>query len=136
MKEQQEILRQRIHLRRLPTTFDKTLDESLDYIEPMLSNQALDKDQRASLISTYSKAITQYKFDLMALHLDTIQSIIRVHQQSLHDLQIKLSQSSSCHELMIQVIENRQQTMRERHEVYLQRKLDTFFDEAPTTFNE
>ena len=109
----------------MPTTFDKIGDQSLDYIEPMLSNQALDKDQRASLISKYSKTITQYKFDLMALHLDTIQSIIRGHEHSLHDLQMKLSQSS-CYELMIQVIENRQQTMRKRHEIYLQRKLDTF----------
>ena len=107
----------------------------MDYIEQILSNQALDKDQRASLISKYSKTITQYKFDLMALHLDTIQSIIRGHEQPLHDLQMKLSQSS-CHELMLQVIENRQQTMRECHEVYFQRKLDTFFDEAPTTFNK
>ena len=119
----------------MPTTFDKIVAQSLDYVEPLLSNQALDKDQRASLISKYSKTITQYNFDLMALHLNTIQSISRGHEQSLHDLQMKLSQSS-CHELMIQVIENQQQTMRERHEVYLQRKLDTFFDEAPTTFNE
>ena len=110
MKEQEEILRQRIYLRRLPTTLDKIVDQSLDYIEPILSNQALDKDQRASLISKYSKTITQYKFDLMVLHLDTIQSIVRGHEQSLHDLQMKLSQSS-FHELMIQVIENRQQTM-------------------------
>ena len=110
MKEQEEILRQRIYLRRLPTTLGKIVDQSLDYIEPILSNQALDKDQRASLISKYSKTITQYKFDLMVLHLDTIQSIVRGHEQSLHDLQMKLSQSS-FHELMIQVIENRQQTM-------------------------
>ena len=112
MKEQEEILRQRIYLRRLPTTLGKIVDQSLDYtrIELILSNQALDKDQRASLISKYSKTITQYKFDLMVLHLDTIQSIVRGHEQSLHDLQMKLSQSS-FHELMIQVIENRQQTM-------------------------
>ena len=110
MKEQEEILRQRIYLRRLPTTLDKIVDQSLDYIELILSNQALDRDQRASLISKYSKTITQYKFDLMVLHLDTIQSIVRGHEQSLHDLQMKLSQSS-CHELMIQVIENRQQTI-------------------------
>ena len=72
------MLRRRIYLRRLTTTFDKIVDQSLDYIEPMLSNQALDKDQRASLVSKYSKTITQYKFDLMAIYIDTIQSIVRV----------------------------------------------------------
>ena len=109
--------------------------QSLDYIEPMLSHEALDKDRCAGLISNYSKTITQYKFDLMVIHLDTIQSIIRSHQQSLDDLQLRLSHSS-CHELMIQMIKNRQQTVRERHEIYLQHQPNTFFDEAPTTENE
>ena len=101
----------------------------------MLSNQALDKDRRASLISNYSKTITQYKYDLMTFNLDTIQSIMRGHQEILNDLQDKLLQLS-CDDQIIQTIENRQQTMRECHEIYLQHKLNTFFDEAPTTFNE
>ena len=93
-KEQEAVLRQCIYLRRLPHTFDKMIDQSLDYIEPTLSHEALDKDRRAGLISNYSKTITQYKFDLMVIHLDTIQSIIRSHQQSMNDLQLKLSHSS------------------------------------------
>ena len=135
MNEQEAVLRQRIDLRRLPHPFDTMIDQSLNYIEPILSNQALDKDRRASLMSNYSKTITQYKYDLMTLNLDTIQSIMRGHQEILNDLQDKLSQLS-CDDQIIQTIENRQQTMRERHEIYLQRKLNTFFDEAPTTFNE
>ena len=135
MNEQEAVLRQRIYLRRLPHPFDKVIDQSLNYIEPMLSNQALDKDRRASLISNYSKTITQYKYGLMTLNLDTIQSIMRGHQEILNDLQDKLSQLS-CDNQLIQTIQNRQQTMRERHGIYLQRKLKTFFDEAPTTFNE
>ena len=135
MKEQEAVLRQHIYLRRLPHPFNKVIDQSLNYIEPMLSNQALDKDRHASLMSHYSKTITQYKYDLMTLNLDTIQSIMRDHQEILNDLQDKLSQLS-CDVQIIQIIENRQQTMRERHEIYLQRKQNTFFDEAPTTFNE
>ena len=135
MKEQEAVLRQRIYLRRLPHPFDKVIDQSLNDIEPMLSNQALDKDRRASLMSNYSKTIIQYKYDLMTLNLDTIQSIMRGHQTILNDLQDKLSQLS-CDDQIIQTIQNRQQTIRERHEIYLQRKLNTFFDEAPTTFNE
>ena len=135
MKEQEAVLHQRIYLQRLPHTFDKVIDQSLNYIEPMLSNQVLDQARRASLISNYSKAITQYKYDLMTLNLDTTQSIMRGHQEILNDLQSKLSQLS-CDDQIIQTIQNRQQVMRDRHEIYLQRKLNTFFDEAPTTFNE
>ena len=61
----------------------------------MLSNQVFDKDRRASLISNYSKTITQYKYDLMILNLDTIQSIMRGHQEILNDLQAKMLQLSS-----------------------------------------
>ena len=71
----------------------------------------------------------------MTVHLDSIQSIMRDHQETLNDLQDKLSQLS-CDDQIIQTIQNRQKTMRECHEIYLQRKLNTFFDEAPTTFNE
>ena len=108
------------------------IGQSLNYIEPMLLNEALDKDQHARLLSNYSKTITQYKYDIMTLNLDTIQSIVRDYREILNDLQGKLSQLS-CDD---QIIENRQQTMRERHEIYLQHKLNSFFDEVPTTFTE
>ncbi|CAF2697827.1 unnamed protein product [Rotaria sp. Silwood2] len=100
----------------------------------MLSNQAQDKYQRASLLSSYSKTITQHKFDLMTLNLDTIQNVIRGHQQILNNLQSKLSQS--CHELIIKAIENRRKAMQKRHETYLKHKLHTFFDESLATSNE
>ena len=85
-------------------------------------------------MSSCSKTITQYKFDLMVLNIDIIQSIGRVHQQLLDDLKEKLSQS--CNVSLIEAIENRQQAMRKRHEIYLKHKLHHFFDEAPTTSNE
>ena len=86
MNEQEAVLRQRIYLRRLVHTFDKVIDLPLNYIEPMLSNQVLDKDRRVSLMSNYSKTITQYKYDLMTLNLDTIQSIVRGHREILNNL--------------------------------------------------
>ncbi|CAF4900250.1 unnamed protein product [Rotaria sp. Silwood2] len=70
----------------------------------------------------------------MALNLDTIQNVIRGHQQILNDLRNKLSQL--CPELMIQAIENRQKAMQKRHQIYLKHKLHTFFDEVPATLNE
>ena len=100
----------------------------------MLSNPSINEDRRASLISNCSKTIAQYKFDLMTINLDTIQNIRRGHEQLLIDLQEKLLQS--CNESLKQAIENRQQAMRKRHEIYLKHKLDTFFDEAPATLNE
>ena len=118
----------------MPHAYDRIIDQSLDYIKPILSNNVLDKDRQCTLASKYSKTITQYKFDLMTLHLDTIQSVIRSHQQLLNDLQEKLTQT--CNKELIQAIQHRQQAMKDRHEIYLKHKLNTFFDEAPMTSNE
>ena len=100
----------------------------------MLANSVLDKDRRAGLISDYSKAITQYKFDLMSLNLNTLENIRRGHQQKRIDLEGKISQC--CNDLAIQALKNRQQTMEKRHKKFLQYTLNTFFDEAPATSNE
>jgi len=133
-KEHEEILRKRIFLQRLPSGIDKIINQSIDPIQLLLSNPSINEDRRASLISNCSKTIAQYKFDLMTINLDTIQNIRRGHEQLLIDLQEKLLQS--CNESLKQAIENRQQAMRKRHEIYLKHKLDTFFDEAPATLNE
>ena len=135
MKEYEEILRKRIYLQRLPSEIDKIINRSTDPVELLLADPILDKDHRASLISTCSKTITQYKFDLMTINLDTIQNIRHAHQELLVDLQKKLSQSDWTN-LVKQAIENRQQTMIERHEIYLKHKLNTFFDEAPTAVEQ
>ncbi|CAF3315055.1 unnamed protein product [Rotaria sp. Silwood2] len=81
--EQEEVLRKRIHLRRLPSTFDQMINQPMEYVESMLSSEALDKDNRACLVSSYSKTITQYKFDFMSLNLDTLQSMIRGHKKKI-----------------------------------------------------
>ena len=118
MKEYEEILRQRIYLQRLPSGIDKIINQSIDPIQLLLSDPILNNDRRASLISTCSKTLTQYKFDLMTINLDTIQNIKHGYQQLLNDLQMKLSQSN-CTELIKEAIEKRQQAMLERHEVYI-----------------
>jgi hypothetical protein len=94
----------------------------------LLLNHILNKDRRASLISSCSKTITQYKFDLMILNINIIQNIRRGHEQLLIDLQEKLSKAS-CTQSMTQAIRN-------RHEIYLKHKLNIFFDEAPTVLSE
>jgi hypothetical protein len=135
-KEREEILRKRIFLRRLQNAIDKIINRSIDPIELLLSNPMINKDRRASLTSSCSKTITQYKFDLMIINLDAIQNIISGHQQLLIDLKEKLSQSDWIELLMKQVIRDREQAMRKRHEIYLKHKLNTFFDEAPMASNE
>ncbi|CAF1416219.1 unnamed protein product [Adineta ricciae] len=89
----------------------------------MLNNAALDKDQRAGLISRYSKTIIQYKFDLIALNLDTLENIRRGHEQSISDLEEKLGQV--CPPLLRQAIADRQQTMIKRHQKLLEHKLNS-----------
>ncbi|CAM4767668.1 unnamed protein product [Rotaria magnacalcarata] len=133
-EEQVEILRKRIYLQRLPSGIDKIINQSIAPIQLLLSNCVINKDRGASLMSSCSKTITQYKFDLMVLNIDIIQSTGRGHQQLLDDLNEKLSQF--CNESLIEAIENRQQAMRKRHEIQLKHKLHSFFDEAPTTSNE
>jgi hypothetical protein len=71
----------------------------------------------------------------MTINLDTIQNIQRGHQELLIDLHKKLSQSD-WNASVKDAIANRQQTMIERHDLYLKHKLNTFFDEAPTASNE
>ena len=66
----------------------------------------------------------------MSINLNTIENIERGYQQTLINLRDKLSQC--CSESIKQATENRQQAMRQRHEIYLKHKLNTFFDEAPT----
>ncbi|CAF3940428.1 unnamed protein product [Adineta steineri] len=131
IKEKQEILRKQIFLQQLPVNIDNIIDQSIDHVQPMLSNPLLEKDRRAGLISRYSKTITQYKFDLMTLNLTTFQTIIYGHEQILIGLQEKLLKS--CIESLKQAIENRQEAMKKRHEIYLKHKLNTFFDEALAT---
>ena len=106
----------------------------MNHIEPMLFNSVLDKDRRAGLISNYSKMITQYKFNLMSLNLDTLETIRRGHRELLVKLQEKIAQL--CNDTLQQAIRDRQQAMEQRHSKFLDHKLNTFFDEAPAASNE
>ena len=58
VKEQQEILRKRISLQRISPSLDKSIDQSIETIQKMLSTSVLNKDKRASLASQCSKTVT------------------------------------------------------------------------------
>ena len=132
--EEIEKLRQRIFLRRIPSKINKMIDQSIDHVQVMLTNSVIDKDQCAGLKSTCSKAITQHKLDLMSISLNILESTRRGHRQQLADIKKKLSQC--CNASLMEAIENHEQTMRKRHEKFLEYTLKTFFDEAPTASNE
>ena len=140
MKDQLELLRQRIYLKRLPPKTDHMVDQLLDDQSVSLSNPFLDKDQRASFVTRCSKAVIQCKFNLMVIQIDEFEAGIRGHQAKLIILQKELAELKKQKPTMnidtlINAIEKRRQAMIDRLFRLRQHKLKTFFDEAPTMDN-
>ena len=141
VKEQQEILRKRISLQRISPSLDKSIDQSIETIQKMLSTSVLNKDKRAGLASQCSKTVTQYKYDLMMLTIATTENIIRGHAQMAMDLKEKLLLIDNANlqlstEELIQTIKHREEIMKKRFEKMIQYKVNTFFDEAPVATSE
>jgi hypothetical protein len=141
VKEQQEILRKRISLQRISPSLDKSIDQSIETIQKMLSTSVLNKDKRASLASQCSKTVTQYKYDLMMLTLATTENIIRGHARMAMDLKEKLLLIDNANlqlsrEELLQTIKHREEIMKKRFETMVQYKVNTFFDEAPMASSE
>ncbi|CAF1474520.1 unnamed protein product [Adineta steineri] len=139
-REQLEILRQRISLKRLPPKTDKIINQLLDDNQKTLSNPALNENQRASFASRCSKTIVQCKFNLMIVQIDEFETMIRQNHTILTTLQDKLSklnreQPQLYTSLLMDTIEERRQAMINRFIRMRQHKLKTFFDEAPTVDN-
>lgn len=74
--------------------------------------------------------VTQYKFDLMKMDLETIQMTQRDQRSLLVTLQNELLETMPT-ETLQQLIVNRRENIIQRHEIQLRHKLKTFFDEAP-----
>ena len=130
------ILRKRVFLKRLPASLDTVINQSIEHPRTLLSDPNLNKNRRAILASHLSKMITQYKFDLVALNIATLEDSARTHAQVAVDVKNKLllldgdPLPSSTREL-IQVIEIRQKNMKQRAEELLNHQLQTFFEQAP-----
>ncbi|CAF1467737.1 unnamed protein product [Rotaria sp. Silwood1] len=136
-KEQQEILRQRIYLKRLPPKTDQTINQLLDDSRITLSNPFLDQDQRASFVSRCSKTIIQCKFNLMIVELDEFAIVTHRYDLTLTKLKEKLLNLNKENPLVYKtelkdIIEERRQAMIQRFIRMRQHKLKTFFDQAPT----
>lgn len=105
---------------------DHLINETKVPMEFLLSNAMIDKDQMASLVSSCSKLVTQYKFDLLSLYLQVTQSIRRGYQQLLSELMNKFS-SCDWNETLKEAIIARQNKMVERQDLSLEHRLNTFF---------
>lgn len=106
------------------------IKRSVDQIQHSLSHPVLNNDRHANMISACSKTVTQYKFDLMAINLETIQMTQRDQREVLVALQNELRETMPT-ETLQQVIANRRENMIQRHALQLQYKLQMFFDGAP-----
>ena len=130
IKQQEEILRKRISLRRLPHPINTMIDRTVEKTELQLSESMMDRDQRASLGSACSKLVTQYKFDLSCLNLQVLENNRHGYQKLLTELLKELSETDWSDSIK-QVIIDRQNSIVDRFEAYLVHKLNTFFVQAP-----
>ena len=136
-KEQSEILRQRILLKRLPAKTDQMINQLLVDNKETLSKTLLDEKQCTSIASRCSKAIVQCKFNLMLIQIDELEAVIRHHHATLIRLQEQLSKLNREKPflytiVLLDTIEERRQAMIQRFFRMRQQTLKTFFDEAPT----
>lgn len=65
-EEKAAVIKQGIYVKRLPASLT-ILDHSIDNIEQILKEPALDQDKRAALSCRRLKTIAQFKFDMMNL---------------------------------------------------------------------
>lgn len=81
-KQQQEnylaVLKQRIYTKRLPASFS-LLDHSIDSTKKMLAQPGLSNDKRVTLADRRQKTIAQFKYDLMAIQITTVEELLRSH---------------------------------------------------------
>jgi hypothetical protein len=130
------ILRKRVFLKRLPASLDTVINQSIEHLRTLLSDPNLNKNRRAILTSHLSKMITQYKFDLVALNIATLEDSVRAHAQVTIDAKNELllldrDKPQSSAQDLIQAIETRQHNMKQRAEELLNHQLQTFFEQAP-----
>ncbi|CAF4123568.1 unnamed protein product, partial [Rotaria sordida] len=89
VEEQVAVLKQRIYTKRLPASF-AILDHSIDNMENMLKQPALNQDKRATLSFRRLKTIAQFKYDMMVLAITTTEETVRCHASIIADEKKKL----------------------------------------------
>ncbi|CAF1577846.1 unnamed protein product [Adineta steineri] len=139
-EEDVAILKQRIYAKRLPSSFS-ILDHSIDQMENMLKQPAINQDKRATLSFRRLKTIAQFKYDIMVLTISTAEETVRSHTNIIANEKKKLIDSAngqipipkSLIELM-NAIAARQSNIVQRSQLILKQKLSVF-DDAPMVVN-
>ncbi|CAF1565624.1 unnamed protein product, partial [Rotaria sordida] len=140
-EEEVAILKQRIYTKRLPASY-AILDHSIDPIENMLKQPALNKDKRATLSFRRLKTIAQFKYDMMVLTIATAEETVRSHISIIANEKKKLIDNTSGGQVplpkpliqLMNAITARQTNMIQRSQHILQQKLSVF-DNAPVAEN-
>ena len=118
------------------------INQSIEHIRTLLSDPNLNKNRRAILASHLSKMITQYKFDLVALNIASLEDSARAHAQVAIDAKNELlllldrDKPQSPTEDLILTIETREDNMKQRAGELLNHQLQTFFEQAPTEVDD
>ena len=123
MKQNEEILRQRIFLQQLPYEIDKKINQTMTSLKALLTNPILDKDRCTSLTSACSKLVNQYKVDVVSLKLQIMQDIRRDYQKVLARLMKELSEFDWIDSIKEAIID-RQNKIIQRYDFYLAHKLN------------
>lgn len=144
-KQQQEnylaVLKQRIYTKRLPASFS-LLDHSIDSTKKMLTQPGLSNDKRVTLADRRQKTIAQFKYDLMAIQITTVEEILRSHLNIIAEEKNKLV--ASAHGQMplpehlvaiLHAIAQRQKQIVARLD-FANKKTLSCFDDAPMAIDE
>ena len=138
-REKVAILKQRLQTNRLPDSYH-LLDHSVDNIEKILTTRGFHQEKRTLLAASRQKRIAQYKYDMMALTIETMEALVRSRAQEANkEIEVTwLSQpttdeSSSCKSIL-DIVQQRQSIMVNRTDQSMKHTL-SFFDHAPAAVN-
>ncbi|CAF1535193.1 unnamed protein product [Adineta ricciae] len=135
------VLKKRLYIKRLPASYN-VLDHSIDNIEKMVQNIALNEDECASILSRRQKMIAQFKYDLILLEISTNEQIARNHATMIACEKKRLIDSAGGQNTLpkpmvsiLNGISARQSNIIKRAELITKHKV-SFFDEAPVVTEE
>jgi len=145
-QQQQEehlaILKQRIYVKRLPTSFD-LLDHSVDpTTQQLLRNPFLPVEKRTALVSQREKIISRCKYDLLTVNIQAIEESVRTYGNMIANEKKKLTDSAHGQVPLpkylvdlLHAITARQSNIIKRAQLITKHKLP-FFGQAPTVTEE
>ena len=106
------------------------MNQTMVELETLLTTPIMNQERRASLAAACAKLVTQYKSDLLCLHLQAIQDIRRGYQETLSTLLKDLFDTDWADSVKRDIID-RQDKIVERYELRLKHQLSHISVEDP-----